>query len=461
MNLIVFGDLMLDKYTNCKISKINSECPNIVFDYCQDTLKLGGASNVCNNLTSLDVTVFVLSVIGKDSYSDNLIKLLEEKKNNTDYIIKNNKPTILKHRYICNNTQVFRIDTEYTEPINLDIQEQLFKNFNKIVTNNEIDGLLISDYDKGVVVPELTKRIISICCLKNIPVFVDPKISNFEKYKYSTVLKPNRDVFNQLCKYYQIENNLSLETFKIIADNLNLKYLLVTLDKDGMMLYDTVNSTITQHNIGNMENNVVDVTGAGDTVLSSLVHFYLKDKDIDQAVQKANIIGSYSVTISGCFVLNKTFLKEKFNKSKILDKKDLDLIDKNKKIVFTNGCFDILHSGHLEYLQKSKVLGDILIVGLNSDDSIKRLKGDKRPINLELDRAKLLSGLECVDYVIIFNEDTPYNLIKEIGPDIIVKGADYKKEEVVGNDLVDEVLLMNYKSGYSTSNIIEKLITHN
>lgn len=457
--VIVFGDLMIDQYTYCKPRKINSECPNIVFDSKNEEIKLGGAANVCNNLTSLDVNVFVLSTLGKDSNGEKLIELLQEKNNNTDYLIKDDKPTIVKHRYIVNNSQVFRVDTEETNPINQETQDLLFKNFKKIVDNYSIDAILISDYEKGVVVEDLTKKIINLAYFEyNIPVFVDPKINNFTKYKNTTVLKPNRNEFNQLCKYYNISNELNLANFKNLATNLNLEYLLTTLDKDGMILYEKKKDTLTHYSVNNMENKVVDVTGAGDTVLSSLVYFYLDNNNIDSAIKKANIIGSYSVTISGCFVLSKQFLKKAFNQNRILDLDNLDIIDKkNRKVIFTNGCFDILHSGHLEYLQKSKTLGDILIVGLNSDDSVKKLKGENRPINSQLDRAKLLLGMECVDYVVIFNEDTPYNLIDKLRPNILVKGADYQIENVVGKDLVDEVILMDYKEGYSTTKIIQKI----
>jgi D-beta-D-heptose 7-phosphate kinase / D-beta-D-heptose 1-phosphate adenosyltransferase len=456
MKILVFGDLMLDKYIICKSRKINSECPNIVFDNIEEKNKLGGAANVCNNLSSLDIEVYILSAIGNDTNSDLLIDLLNKNKNNTKYIIKTNKPTILKTRYLCNNTQVFRVDKEDISPISTDIQEQLFNNFETIIENNKINGLLISDYDKGVVVSDLLKKIISICCQNNIPVLVDPKINDFEKYKNSTILKPNRNEFNKICEYYKIENKLDIKSLKTISNILNLKYLLVTLDKDGMLLYDREKERLKNFKIENMKNHVADVTGAGDIVLSSLAYYFLKNNDIDSAVTKANKIGAYSVTISGCFVLSKNFLKEVFNQNKLINIKDIDLINRNKKIVFTNGCFDILHSGHLEYLKKSKKLGDLLIIGLNSDNSVKRLKGEDRPINLELDRAYILSGLECVDYIIIFDEDTPYNLIKELKPNILVKGGDYKKENVVGKDLVDELVLIDFKKGYSTSNIINK-----
>ena len=460
-NIITFGDLILDKYIFCNPKKINSEFPNIVFEEKNIKYQLGGVGNVSSSLSLLNYNVYILGTIGNDNISSITKDLLNKNRIDLTYLLDNDGSISLKTRYLSNNNQVFRIDSDYIQLLSDVLETNILKNFDNIVKNHKIDCMVISDYNKGIVSSELTKKIINKCNNCKIPVFVDSKLNNFDKYCNVKLLKSNRNEFNELSKFYNIKNTINEVNLKHICKIMNLEYLLITLDKDGMILFDNNKDKLYSYK-NNHVNNVVDVTGAGDIVLSVLVYFYLKDENMDKIVEKANIIGSYSVTFSGCLVLNRNLIESFFHEYKILSIDNVDLIDKfNKKIVFTNGCFDILHNGHLEYLEKSKKLGDILVIGLNSDNSVKRLKGYKRPINSEFDRAKMLLGLKCVDYVIIFDDDTPYNLINKLKPNILVKGGDYKIEEIVGKELVDEVIIMDYKNGYSTSNIVNKISLNN
>jgi D-beta-D-heptose 7-phosphate kinase/D-beta-D-heptose 1-phosphate adenosyltransferase len=273
------------------------------------------------------------------------------------------------------------------------------------------------------------------------------------------MIKPNK---KELSVATGIEINTKEDLLKAgwaLKEELNLEYLLVTLSEDGMALFG---DEFIQ--IPTLAKEVYDVTGAGDTVLASLGYFLSKNDDLSKAMHFANAaaavvvgkVGSATVTIDEILHYEKNIDNSVEHKIIPFDEVE-ELNFKNKKVVFTNGCFDILHLGHVKYLQKARALGDVLIVGVNSNESVTRLKGPTRPVNDEFDRAYLLASLEVVDYVVIFKEDTPYELIKKVKPDILVKGADYEGKEVVGSDIAKEVKLIDFVDGKSTTNIIERM----
>ena len=453
-NIIAFGDIILDKYIYCTPKKINSEYPNLVFEEKNIRFQLGGVCNVSSNLSSLNNKIFLLSL---SNMNDTLINLLLEKNINIDFLIKNNNYNYIITRYISNNNQVFRIDNNNILK-NMDSQTELkiIKNFNKIIANQHIDGLIISDYNKGVVSTNVCTKLISICKESNIPIFVDPKINDFYKFKDSTLLKPNRLEFEKICHSLNLENKTNKNNLKKVCEMLNLENILVTLDKDGMIIYnhymDKIKIFKSTENI-----KLINVTGAGDIVLASFIHFYFKNYNIFEIVKLTKKLSEYSVSIMDNFQLNLNIVDRLCFGSKLISEENFHLINKNSKIVFTNGCFDIIHTGHIEYLKKSKDLGDILIIGLNSDESIKRIKGSNRPINKQFDRIKILESFYFVDYIIIFEDDTPYKLIKKLKPDILVKGGDYKIEDMIGKDLVEEVKIIDFVEGYSTTKFINSL----
>jgi D-beta-D-heptose 7-phosphate kinase/D-beta-D-heptose 1-phosphate adenosyltransferase len=291
---------------------------------------------------------------------------------------------------------------------------------------------------------------------------IDPK-NNFYKYQNAYMIKPNK---KELSVATGIEINSKEDLLKAgwaLKDELNLEYLLVTLSEDGMALFG---EEFIQ--IPTLAKEVFDVTGAGDTVLASLGYFLAKNDNLVDAMHFANAaaavvvgkVGSAVVTIDEILHYEKNIdnsVEHKIVNFDEIEELSESLHKDNKKIVFTNGCFDILHLGHVKYLQKARALGDVLIVGVNSNESVSRLKGPTRPVNDEFDRAYLLASLEVVDYVVIFKEDTPYSLIKKVKPDILVKGADYKDKEVVGSDIAKEVKLIEFVDGKSTTSIIERM----
>jgi D-beta-D-heptose 7-phosphate kinase / D-beta-D-heptose 1-phosphate adenosyltransferase len=461
--ILVVGDLMIDQYLWGSCERISPEAPVQVIDVKQDSEVLGGAGNVVNNLKKLGAQVDIFSVIGYCQASSDLLILLKEIGVSTKHLIKQkNRIVSKKTRIIASQQQVVRYDRESNEDIMPQSEKALIKNLRSSISNYEI--ILLSDYGKGVLTKNVTKTLIDLANSLNIKVLVDPKGDDYLKYKGAYLLTPNKKEAAEITKINIRDDRSLLSAAKKLKTDLDLSISIITLSEDGIAIYDNelrVKPTITRE--------VFDVTGAGDTVLSSLGYALALNKDIDDAVEFSNLaagvvvskIGSATANINEIIEhessLNKStsdkHIKSFHEISKICEEYRL----KNRKIVFTNGCFDIIHLGHIKYLEAAKSLGDILILGLNSDKSVASLKGEGRPINLQDDRAYILAALEAVDFVVIFNEETPYNLIKQIKPNILVKGSDYHNQDVVGNDLVEKLVLVEFIEGRSSTNIIDKI----
>ena len=457
--IAVIGDFMIDHYLWGRSERISPEAPVPVVEIEKEEDRLGGAGNVVNNLLAFGKKILVSSVVG--SNAQRLLNLLKEKEVDTSGIfIDKNRQTTIKSRVIASNHQVIRYDKETIEPISNDFENKILRYLKEHL--NKIEIILLSDYDKGVLTPKLTQEIIKLANQYNKKLIIDPK-RDFSKYKNAWMIKPNK---NELSLATKIEIKTEKDLIKagwMLKKELNLKYLLVTLGKDGMALFGDKFIKIPT-----VAKEVYDVTGAGDTVLAALGYFLSKNDDLIEAMHFASAAAAVVVGKVGSAVATISEIEEIRNKIdnnvdyKIVDFEKIEQIIKdlkiqNKKIIFTNGCFDILHIGHVKYLQKAKALGDILIVGVNSNNSVKRLKGEDRPVNDEFDRAYLLASLEVVDYVVIFDEDTPYELIKIIRPDILVKGKDYEDKEIVGSDIAKEVILIDFIKGKSTTKIIERI----
>jgi len=457
--IAVIGDFMIDHYLWGKSDRISPEAPVPVVEVIKEEDRLGGAGNVVNNLLALGSEVLVSTVIGKNS--DRLLELLKEKGIDIDGIfIDESRETIIKSRVIASNHQVIRYDKEIKTPISSEFEEKIFEYLKENI--DKIDLILLSDYEKGVLSKSLTQKIIKLANRNNKKLIIDPK-KDFSKYVNAWMIKPNKKELS-VATGMEIKNEEDLikAGWKVKKD-LNLKYLLVTLSEEGMALFGDE-----YVKIPTIAKEVYDVTGAGDTVLASLGYYLSKSEDMTEAMHFANAAAAVVVSKIGSATVTLEEIEEtkrRLDNSvdyKIVDFKTIehianDLKNQNKKVVFTNGCFDILHLGHVKYLQKAKSLGDKLIVGVNSNESVKRLKGPDRPVNDEYDRAYLLASLEVVDYVVIFEEDTPYELIKKIKPDVLVKGKDYEGKEVVGSDIAKEVKLIEFVEGRSTTSIIKKV----
>ena len=461
--ILVIGDLMIDQYLWGSCERISPEAPVQVINVTNDSKVLGGAGNVINNLKKFGAQVDIFSVIGDCKNSTELKFLLSEIGVDTKYLIKQkNRIVSKKSRIIASQQQVVRYDRESTDDINTQSENTLISVFKKNINNYEI--ILLSDYGKGVLTTKVTRTLIELANQKGIKVLVDPKGADYSKYSSAYLLTPNKKEVSQATKINIQDNESLLKAASKLKSEFDLTISLITMSEEGIAVYDDnlrIKPTITKE--------VFDVTGAGDTVLSSLGFALACNSNIDDAVEFANLaagvvvskIGSATATFNEIIEhessLNKSssdkHIKEFGEIAKLID----ELKEKNRKIVFTNGCFDILHLGHIKYLETAKSLGDILILGLNSDRSVSALKGDERPINSQVDRAYILAALEVVDYVVIFDEDTPYNLIKLIKPNILVKGSDYKGKKVVGEDIAEELILVEFIEGKSSSKTIEKI----
>ncbi|MCV3549141.1 D-glycero-beta-D-manno-heptose-7-phosphate kinase [Campylobacter sp. CNRCH_2013_0671h] len=442
--ILVVGDFMVDHYIWCDCTRISPEAPVMVMKSQKEDKRLGGAGNVYANLKSLGAEVFALGLVGDDESG----RFLKENLN-AKLLVEKDRKTPLKSRVLSHSQQVLRLDDE--NDFDTKLEDEIIQEYKTIA--KDYDAIVLSDYAKGILTSKVTKALIEHANTLNLPILIDPKGSDFSKYQNATLLTPNKKEAIQALSVEKIDN---LEkALKKLKDDLNLAYSIITLSEEGIALFDEK-----LHIIPAKALEVYDVTGAGDSVIAMLAYALALKVDIVKACELANDaaavvvakVGSVSASLEEIKNLKKASFEDK-----IKSKEELVKLIQNQKVVFANGCFDIMHYGHIKYLEKAKKLGDILVVGLNSDESVKRLKGNSRPINLEFQRACVLASMYFVDYVVIFNDDTPYELIEFLKPDVLVKGADYKGKEVVGSNLVKKVELIDFEDGFSTTNIINRI----
>jgi len=427
-----------------------------IYNISDNNCILGGSANVAKNLKNLGINVEIITVVGDDKYGNEIRQLFNLKEIQYKLFVEKDRKTTQKNRIFVNDKLNARFDMESNHDIGSDIEAEII---NYIINKNplDVDAIIISDYDKGVITEKLSQNIISYANNKNIPTFIDPKLKNYMKYKGCFLFKPNQNEAETISGEKNIHKILHF-----IKDKIECKNILLTRGKEGMVLNYAYNKIEHDSII-----NLVDVTGAGDIVLSVIVYVFMKEKDLLKACKIANYVGGKSVGVIGNYNVTINDINEYHDscinteKSKIIydyEKDKIITISKNdEKIVFTNGCFDILHSAHIELLKFSKTQGDILVVGVNSDDSIKRLKGESRPINDIFERSKILSLFDFIDYIIIFGDDTPLNVIKNLKPDILIKGSDYNTDNIIGKEYVKNVILFQFIENKSSTRVINKI----
>ena len=462
-NILVVGDLMIDHYLWGSCERISPEAPVQVVDISKETTVLGGAGNVINNLVALGANVSVSSVIGDDDNGDELKTMLKDiGVNSQNIIIQVKRKTSKKSRVIAVSQQILRYDRESKDNIEGSSVTEMLKSLSGSIAS--YDMVILSDYGKGVLTEELCQGVIKLSNESSVKVLVDPKGSDFSKYKGAYLLTPNKKEA-MLATNIDIKDETTLkEALLKLKNECDLGLSLITLSEDGIATYDDelkVFPTVAKE--------VFDVTGAGDTVIASIAFALSASKNIEETAAFANLaagvvvgkIGSATVTLDEIEAYEAS-LHKSTSDAHIKSFEDISAIVKRcrsngKKVVFTNGCFDILHVGHVKYLQIAKSFGDILIVGLNSDESVSRLKGPTRPVNIADDRAYILAALEAVDFVVPFTQDTPHDLIKMVKPDVLVKGGDYEGKAVVGTEFAGELKLVDFVDGKSTTKTIEKI----
>jgi len=462
-NILVVGDLMIDHYLWGSCERISPEAPVQVVDIAKETTVLGGAGNVINNLNTLGAKVSVASVIGDDENGRELLEMLKEIDVDSSNIAKQEgRKTSKKSRVIAVSQQILRYDKESKEDITQESEQKIVASLEDSI--DAYDMVILSDYGKGVLTDSLSQSIINLAKKNSVRVLVDPKGSDFSKYRGAYLLTPNKKEAI-LATGIEIQDEDSLrQALQKLKNECDLGISLITLSEDGIATLDKeveIFPTVAKE--------VFDVTGAGDTVIASIAYALSAGKSIQETAAFANLaagvvvgkIGSATVSMDEVEEYEASLHKstsdahiKSFQEIEALVKRSKEL---GKKVVFTNGCFDILHVGHVKYLQIAKSFGDILIVGLNSDASVSRLKGPTRPVNIAEDRAYLLAALEAVDFVVPFEDDTPYELIKMIAPDVLVKGGDYEGKTVVGTEFSGELKLVDFVDGKSTTKTIQKI----
>jgi D-beta-D-heptose 7-phosphate kinase/D-beta-D-heptose 1-phosphate adenosyltransferase len=462
--IAVVGDFMLDHYFYGEAKRLSPEAPVPVVLVKEEKYLLGGAGNVVRNIRGFGAEIYAFGIIGEDQEGSKIIDLLINEGVSVDNIIQSNShTTTLKSRIVVDGHQIVRVDKEKLIESSLNLQKLVIDNLSSII--HEVDVLVLSDYGKGMLNDNLLKEIIHLCNSKGVKVLVDPKGKDFTKYQGAYLVTPNK-LEAILATGVEIFDIMTIKTaLTRLKDILQNESQIITLGSEGIaMLRDEEFSVFPA-----LSKDVIDVTGAGDTVIASLAFQLALGKNLEESIIFSNKAASIVVQKIGSAVvtleeIEKLSIKDSFKKvfKNIDDFEEIyNEIRIDRKVVFTNGCFDILHSGHVKYLKEAKLNGDLLIIGLNSDSSVRSIKGPKRPVNDQVDRAIILSALEFVDYVVIFDEETPVDLLKKLKPDILVKGSDYNVENVVGREFAKNTILIPFVDGKSTSEIIKKIIQNN
>lgn len=464
-SILVVGDVMLDNYYIGDVNRISPEAPVPVFRKKAERSVLGGAANVAANLMAAGQKVAVMSMVGDDESGLRIKELFSEKEIDAEMVATLSRVTTVKTRFLAaNHQQLMRMDVEDTAPISKEESELMLRGIKDVI--GAFDLILISDYMKGLLTQDLCQGIIRLANKNGVPVVVDVKDPKYGKYYGATILKPNLNELRHLTGKNVKTNDEIVEASEDLRKRCNCQYVLTTLGARGMVLVGDGDPFF----VKSFDKEVYDVSGAGDTTVAYLAACMAGGFPIRKAVEIANVAAGIQVgkvgTSTVCLqeVHEAMSHSDNYQSNKMLSTEDIANFRNHhadQKIVFTNGCFDILHVGHKRYLQQAATLGDILIVGVNSDASVKRLKGESRPVNTVVDRVEMLCALGFVGYVAIFDEDTPYELIKQIQPDVLVKGGDYQPDEVVGKDIVEsrggKVEIIPFVEGKSTTNIINQI----
>ncbi|KAA3626568.1 MAG: bifunctional D-glycero-beta-D-manno-heptose-7-phosphate kinase/D-glycero-beta-D-manno-heptose 1-phosphate adenylyltransferase HldE [Proteobacteria bacterium] len=460
-DVLIVGDMMLDRYWHGPTSRISPEAPVPVVQVRESEERPGGAGNVALNVAALGGRATVVGLVGGDEAGDRLGRLLGDMGVRCRLVVQDDKPTITKLRVISRHQQLIRVDFEDSF-FGCD-DSGVVDAFNVAVAAT--GAVIISDYGKGTL--QHTQQLISTARAAGKPVLVDPKGSDFSHYRGATLITPNLAEFEAVVGVCTDQAEIVKKGLGLITQ-LGLDALLVTRGEQGMTLIKPDSEPL---HLPTHAREVFDVTGAGDTVISVLAAALAAGQSLEQATALSNLAAGIVVAKLGTAAVSVPELQRALHQ---LDEVEQNIVSEGQllelvgiarahgeRIVMTNGCFDILHAGHVAYLNQARRLGDRLIVAVNDDDSVRRLKGATRPVNHLQERMEVLAGLGSVDWVVPFTEDTPECLICAVMPDILVKGGDYRPEQIAGHDCVKanggEVVVLAFRAGCSTTRIIETI----
>ena len=476
-NVIVVGDLMLDQLIYGDAERMTADAPVPVLAVNRTEQMPGGAANVCLNLIAMHGSVSVVGVVGGDGHGQSLAASLAQSGVHTGGIVVDpSRPTTVKQNLIGlaqhrHPQKMFRLDHESTAPVSDAVREQLIAHIRSLLANADV--LAIEDYNKGVCCPEVCRVIIDMAREAGVPVIVDPaSIDDYSRYSGASAITPNRSEAERATGM-RLEHSQNMAQNALLAQQIQgahaIDAVVLTLDREGALLLERGKDPV---HVPTRARHVYDVTGAGDMVLAALLGSRANGCSWADAVRLANTAAGLEVEVFGV----RPIPIERIHQAALIDEKAMCgkqrtlsecLVEiaasrrEGKRVVFTNGCFDILHAGHVKLLREAARHGDMLIVGINADESIRKLKGEDRPVHAEADRVEVLSELESVDLVVVFEEDTPERLLEAIRPDILIKGGDYEKSEVVGGAFVESyggrVELIPVLEGRSTSGAIQRI----
>jgi D-beta-D-heptose 7-phosphate kinase/D-beta-D-heptose 1-phosphate adenosyltransferase len=473
--VVLVGDLMIDKYLYGNVERLSPEAPVPVLHFDKEEFRLGGAGNVAASLAALGARVKMVGVVGADAGGEQTRRMLRDcGADDAGVVAANDRPTITKMRLVGsaqhkNPQQMIRVDFEDPAPIDATTESRILAAVEAAIEDAAV--LCIEDYNKGLLTGALTRRLIALARSKNVPVIIDPaNIADYAKYAGATAIKSNRvEAERATAMPVRTPEQFPLAAEKLLS-SLDLQAAIVTLDRHGSYLATRDGE---RRWLKTRERQVADGTGAGDAMLAMITMARAAGATWAEAATLANVAGGLEVEKLGVVPIKPEEIIHELMSESLESAGKLRTIEQllpelnrhraaGKRIVFTNGCFDIIHLGHVKYFQWAKRQGDLLVVGVNTDAGIQRIKGPKRPIINEADRLGVLEELESIDYLITFSEETPIELIRQIKPDVLVKGADYEKQQVVGWDVVEScggrVALAPLIDGRSTSSVIQRIL---
>ena len=459
-HVVVAGDVMLDRYLFGSTGRISPEAPVPVVHVQESDERPGGAANVAVNLASLGASTRLVGVVGEDAAAVALESILAERGIDCSFARAADRPTITKTRVQSRGQQLIRLDEENAAAMPGDAMVETLR--------ASLDGagaVVLSDYGKGALSD--VSALINVCRAAGVPALVDPKGTEFNKYRGASLLTPNQSEFEAVAGHCASDNDLVTRGQRMI-DELDLAALLITRSEKGMLLLEAGAEPVF---LSTQAREVYDVTGAGDTVIATLAGSLASGQDLASAAALANVAAGLVVRKIGVATVTPGEISASLHQRGqggrglvTLDELRAMVTEahgRNERVIMTNGCFDVLHAGHVAYLEEAKSLGDRLVVAVNDDESVRRLKGASRPINALEDRLLVLAGLAAVDWVVSFSDDTPAALIATILPDVLVKGGDYKPDEIAGAKEVlrngGEVRVLSFRDGHSSSRIIDQL----
>ncbi len=475
--VLVLGDLMMDHYAWGNVSRISPEAPIPILKIERETEMPGGAASVVLNLRQFGAEVVCCGMVGNDAEGERLVAALKNAGADTNAIVRaDDRSTTLKTRYVGGvqsaaraMQHVLRVDREDTTPIDEAVVEAVLAKIAAVI--DDCNAVLVSDYGKGLLTTDLLQSVIATARAAGKPVLVDPKLGDeFSMYKGATGITPNRLETERVTGIAPIDADSMNMAARQLVTSLELEFALITVDRDGLYVHAENNvSTL----LPSRPRSVYDVSGAGDMILSTLGFFLAIQAPLSCAAYLANVAAGIEVgklgvnTVSLAEIRTELMAVTTGTAGKLQSMPELVSTleahrQRHEKIAFTNGCFDMLHVGHMKYLNFAREQGDLLVVGLNSDASIRSLKGNRRPILPEDERIRLLAALACVDYIVVFDDDSVQPVIEQVRPDVLVKGSDYGVDGVVGREFVEshggEVVLAPVIEGISTSAIVERVL---